>query len=278
MKRIFEITISMVFILLSILAYWYLFAIADRKAVFLYEHLGSEPFDQMTVGRYWMAGLILSGCLAMIYFFAKLLMRLIYKELQLNKLKILIFSSCILFPATCVIMMNGKHPVMPLDIALSSAIALIIGLALGLNYVDLLFKKTKTTLITTIYAAGIVPILILFRVIELPAKGILNEKTALLIFLSVLISGFLWLSLANRFTRKFRIHMKDTLTAGFFAAYVVLPMIHYLIATPKGYPYISSSDNFFPDSYLLRIVNWISVTAIVILADKLRKRSDADIN
>ena len=45
---------------LGLYGYW--FGIADRYAVFLYEHLGATPFDAVTRSRYWMAGLVAAVC------------------------------------------------------------------------------------------------------------------------------------------------------------------------------------------------------------------------
>ena len=51
--------------LLGLTYYW--FAVADRYAVFLYEHLGATPFDAVTGSRYWMAGLIANGFVLVLY-------------------------------------------------------------------------------------------------------------------------------------------------------------------------------------------------------------------
>ena len=47
--------------------FYYWFAIADRYAVFLYDHLGATPFDAITSSRYWMAGLVASGAVMVAY-------------------------------------------------------------------------------------------------------------------------------------------------------------------------------------------------------------------
>ena len=47
--------------------FYYWFAVADRYAVFLYEHLGATPFDAATSSRYWMAGLVAAGAVMVIY-------------------------------------------------------------------------------------------------------------------------------------------------------------------------------------------------------------------
>ena len=46
-------------VVLGLFTYW--FAVADRHAVFLYDHLGASAFDRVTRSRYWMAGLVASS-------------------------------------------------------------------------------------------------------------------------------------------------------------------------------------------------------------------------
>ncbi len=52
--------------------FYYWFAVADRCAVLLYGHIaagirGAQPFDEMTRGRYWMAGLVAAGAVTVLY-------------------------------------------------------------------------------------------------------------------------------------------------------------------------------------------------------------------
>ncbi len=50
---------------LGIFYYWY--AVADRYAIFLYNHMGATPFDSFTRGRYWMTGLVAAGAVLVLY-------------------------------------------------------------------------------------------------------------------------------------------------------------------------------------------------------------------
>ncbi len=47
--------------------FYYGFGVADRYAVFLYDHLGAGPFHGRTVNRYWMSGLVASGAELVLY-------------------------------------------------------------------------------------------------------------------------------------------------------------------------------------------------------------------
>lgn len=51
--------------MLALYAYW--FGFANRYSVFLYEHLNATPFDEVTRSRYWMAGLVASGLVLILY-------------------------------------------------------------------------------------------------------------------------------------------------------------------------------------------------------------------
>ena len=55
---------------LDILYHW--FAVVDQYVIFLYGHSApgiplAQPFDAMTRSRYWMAGLVASGAVMVIY-------------------------------------------------------------------------------------------------------------------------------------------------------------------------------------------------------------------
>lgn len=38
--------------ILTLIYKW--FALDDRYAIFLYDHMQAQPFDDVTIGRYWM--------------------------------------------------------------------------------------------------------------------------------------------------------------------------------------------------------------------------------
>ena len=47
--------------------FYFWFAVADRYAIFFYDHLGAGPFDPITVSRYLMAGPVAGGFVLVIY-------------------------------------------------------------------------------------------------------------------------------------------------------------------------------------------------------------------
>lgn len=76
---------SVLVTVISLGIYFYLFGYADRKIVFLYEHLGLAPFDSATTGRYWMTGLVLSGFLTIFYLLIQLILKFAIKSEMLKR-------------------------------------------------------------------------------------------------------------------------------------------------------------------------------------------------
>lgn len=63
--------LAVVAVMLALFSYW--FALADRYTIFLYRHdMGpwvpdTSPFSRVTSSRYWMAGLVASGAVLVLY-------------------------------------------------------------------------------------------------------------------------------------------------------------------------------------------------------------------
>ncbi len=263
-----EIIISILITIISLGVYLYLFDYADRRIVFLYEHIGLKPFDRMTTGRYWMTGFVLSGFLTFLYLIAQLISRFIIKMEKIYWVTIIKLSWIPLILGIVIITMTLGEPKMTLSIAISSATALMIGFSVADDLI-MNFKSTITYLITGL---GLVPFLVLFRALELPGKGILTLNISILVVVISIVCGFLWLLIANRLFIKHKAPLIKVIKGILAISYLGLPVFHYLIATPKGIPYITSSDNFFADNIVLRITNWILLILIVVLGDKLTKR------
>jgi len=267
-----EIFISVLITVIALAAYMYLFVYADRKIVFLYEHLGFKPFDKITIGRYWMAGLVLSGFLSIMYLISQLLLKFVIKADLMSCRRMVKYIAIPLMTGVVGIIMALGEPKLPFFVAVSSAFALIFGMAVVFCVADDFVKDARQTIIYLISGVGLVPFLILFRVLELPGKGMLTMDFSVWIVILSMIVGFIWLLISYRIFRQDRPKMINVLKGILAIGYVGLPLLHYFIATPEGIPYITSSDNFFADNILLRIVNWILLIVIVFLAEKLTGR------
>ncbi|MFH1119126.1 MAG: hypothetical protein V1775_04835 [Bacteroidota bacterium] len=264
--------LSALILLISMGVYIYLFGFADRNIVFLYGHMGLTPFDSMTAGRYWMAGFVLSGFLTLLYLIVRLAIRAVFRALDILWVAVVKYLWLPIFTGVVVIMMTSGTPRLPFSIAISSALALLTGIMTGFSVADDLISDFRSGLAYMVTALGLVPFLLLFRVLELPEKGIVETNVSIMIAILTLVAGFVWLLVSFRVFRQQRPDPVSVIKGALASGYVGLPVVHYLLATPPGIPYITSSDNFFADNMLLRVTNWLLLILIVLLADKLTKR------
>jgi len=266
------LNLSVLILLISLAVYLYLFGFADRKIVFLYGHLGLTPFDGMTAGRYWMAGLVLSGYLTLFYLAVRLALRAVNGDTDISWVAVMKTLWLPLVTGIIIIMMASGTPRMPFATAIGSALAMLAGIVIGFGVVDDLISDFRSGLVCLVSGLGPVPFLLLFRVLELPQKGIVETNVSVLVAVITLIAAFAWLLVSFRIFRKRRPAPLSIIRGTLAAGYLGLPVVHHLFATPPGIPYITSSDNFFADNLLLRLTNWILLVLMVFLADKLTKR------
>ena len=219
-----------------------------------------------------MTGLVLSGFLTILYLIAQLILRFIIKSEKISWKIIIEFSMTPLIIGVVLIIMTLGEPKLTFPIAISSAMALIIGITIGFSVVDDLIKDYNSTFIYLIFGIGLVPFLVLFRALELPGKGILTMNISVLVVAISIASGISWLLIFYRIFKKNRPELTNVIKGTLAIGYIGLPLLHYLVATPKGIPYITSSDNFFADNMILRITNWIILILMIFLVDKLTKR------
>jgi len=267
-----EIIFAILFTIITLGLYFYLFGYADRKVVFLYEHLGLTPFDKLTVGRYWMAGFVISGFLTILYLITCLIIMVFIKSEKISLKKIVPIG---LFPTiigVVIIVLTVGEPKLTFPIAISTAFSFTIGIAIGFSFIDDLIIDFLSTFIYMVFSIGLVPILILFRVIELPEKGILSVNIAILIIVISILGGFGWLLIFYRLFKLNRPKFINVIKGTLLIGYLGIPLLHYLFATPKGIPYITSAENFFAENMILRLSNWILLILILIFADKLTKK------
>lgn len=258
-----ELYVSLIILILSTFSYLYLYVYADRKKVFLYEHLGLKPFDNITIGRYWMCGLVISSIFSIIFFVLQFIITKFKKTDILCWSKIIIYSSIPLFVVIVVTISLIGEPKISFFIAFSSFIALVFGMCIGFYIATQLITNFQKTILHLLISVGFVPFLILFRVIELPQKGILSVDYSITIILFSIVFSFFWFMIINFLFKKHSFSYIDIIIGVLFFGYLCLPLIHYIFATPKGIPYITSSDNFFPDNFLLKLLNWLFLLILV---------------
>lgn len=266
-----EIIIAILIILISLGVYTYLFIYADRKVVFLYSHLGSTPFDACTSGRYWMTGFVLSGFLTIFYLIIKLIIKLLSAKDHPRWKTIVKISFLPLLLGILIITMDVGEPKLTFSLSISSAATLIIGLIIGFSIVDDLLNHFKSTKNYLIAGLGLVPFLMLFRTLELPDKGILSWGTSITLTIISIVGGLLWLSFARLLTENDKSPLIKVLTGTLAITYLGFPVLHYLVATPEGIPYITASGNIFAEGMVLRITTWILLILLAFIGEKLSK-------
>ena len=266
-------------LLLGMFTYW--FGVADRYAVFLYEHLGATPFDAVTRGRYWMAGLIATGIVLVLY----VSLNWFLGQMAAHRGRpycppawLSVWALCVL-PLVIgipLITMTLNEPTLPLGLAVACLISTLAGLALALLPGRLAATKPMELVWLAVDGAGLVPILLLLKVIELPATGLrlpFPPEFVPLFAVGIVAAGVIWLgvmTLFRRWRRRPAPGAVELLLAGFSLSYLLMPLIHYLLATPSEYRYISAASNFFAASIVVQIVTFGVATALAIGAAQVR--------
>lgn len=245
-------------LILGLFYYW--FAVANRYVIFLYGHLGATPFDEMTRGRYWMAGLVASGIVMGIYATANVVLGRIadlthrgYSPPSWWQ----VWAVCAVPLATgiFIITMTLNQPTLPFPLATACVASTLIGLALALAPSSLAARRPAALLWLSLDGLGLVPILMLLRAVELPGKGLASPLVAYSVALGSIFVGLIWLAIMTGL-RAWRGKSPPSAWAIFIAglclSYLLLPLIHYLLATPR-YHYITASSNLFASSVSLQL-------------------------
>lgn len=237
-------------LVLALFYYW--FGVADRYAIFLYDHLGAGPFDPRTVSRYWMSGLVASGAALVVYTYGNWLWGRIQgirgrRYGPPDGWRVWLLSLPLIVPGVLWITTHLNWPVLPLPLAAACAAVAAGGLFLALLPAQMATAHPGQFLWLTGAGVGLVPALLLLRVVErLPRGGnaVLHARVAVL----ATLLGALWtLALAGVYARRRGAawRLPHLLLSGLCLSYLLLPLAHYLLFTPPGFHYISVADNFF---------------------------------
>ena len=241
-------------ILLGLFYYW--FALADRYAVFLYEHLGATPFDRVTRSRYWMSGLVACGVVMVLYVSANwVLGRLAVRRGDHHTppewWRVWALCAGPLLLAIPLITMTQNQPTLPLSLALACVLATLAGLALALMPGQWAAQRPVDLAWLAWDGAGLVPVLQLLWALELPSRGVTSRPVALAASLGGLLFSAIWLLGVSWLRSRRRRPAPSAISfylAGLCLAYLFMPLLHHLAATPPGYRYITIAGNFIAHS------------------------------
>ncbi|MFO7697743.1 MAG: hypothetical protein R6X16_11405 [Anaerolineae bacterium] len=264
--------------LLTPLAWW--FGWANRYVVFLYTHLGAEPFDAVTRSRYWMSGLVASGLVLLYWTLRCWLGGLVARwrhtpweppeAWQVWRVWALPTALGVLAITTTL-----GAPVLPLSLALGCAAVAVLGLVLALAPGRMAAARPGALLWLSADGAGLVPPLVLLRVVSPELRARLGVQTACVVAVGSLLGASLWFAALGGmrgWRRRTATEPVALLAAGLAEAYLLLPLAHYVLSDPGGPYYISTASNFFPDNLWHQPVVVAATGAVVWLACAWRRR------
>lgn len=269
----------------ALLVYW--FGIADRYAVFLYDHLGAGPFDRVTTSRYWMAGLVAGGLVTCLHTPFQALLGWVTRRRgsagrggapAVTPDPPRIWALCaaplvVLIPA---VTMTVNAPTLSLGQALGVTASVLAALALALAPTRWAAERPVDLVWLAADGLGLVPVLLLLRALEMPAQGLLAMPLAAAIAVGAMVASVSWLALMTllrAWRRRPRHGAASILLAGLTISYLLLPLAHHLLATPPGYRYITTASNFIPDNPLLLAASWASAAILATVAARWPRHS-----
>ncbi len=243
--------------ILALFYYW--FGVADRYATFLYAHLGATPFDEITVSRYWMSGLVADGAVMMLYALVCCVLSRLSSMFRVPEWwRVWLACALPLGVGIPLITMSVNTPTLPFVLAVVCVFVALIGLAFALMPASLAVRQPSDLVWHALDGFGLMPTLIMFRAIELPGKGLAPSPAILYLaaFGSVIFSG-VWLAalglLRARLNAPIR-HAAAIFISGLCWSYLLLPLTHHLFSTPAPYKYITASANFFASNFGVQLL------------------------
>jgi len=257
--------------------FYYWFVAVDRFVVFLYGHLGATPFDPQTASRYWMAGLVASGAVMVLYTAVSLIAGLVSRHSYAPPLwwQLWLLSALPLAIVIPAIVMRLNTPTLPLKTAVFTTIATIVSLAIAFMPARMAAQSPIQFAWLAAAGMGLIPSLLLLRAVELPSKGLIAAPIAYSVAIISTIAGAMWMLLiawlyAKKYKASWQVH--TLFIAGLCWSYLLLPLVHHLLFTPRAYRYISSSSNFFAEHLILQATTAVVAIFICIGATSIQRK------
>lgn len=265
-RRAAPAAIVITLFILGLFYYWY--AVADRYVIFLYGHTtvgitNAQPFDEVTSSRYWMAGLVASGAVMVLYIAANGLWGRVAAWLKRPFVpaewwRVWTLCAAPLSGGIPAITMTVNWPTLPAALALQGVVATLAGLAVALLPGRWAAERPADLAWLAADGLGLMPVLLMLHVVELPARGIsLSQTTAWLVSGGSVLFGLFWLvamTLLRRWRRKEMPGASALFLSGIAQSYVLLPLVHHLLGTPPAYRYLSTASNFFAFNFGLQLL------------------------
>jgi len=260
----------------GLMTYW--FGFADRYAVFLYQHLGATPFDAATRSRYWMSGLVACGFTLVISNGLAWIAGRLWRTLTLPAWwRIWVASAIPLGMYLPLLTMNVNHPTLPPGLAALTTLAALAGLALALAPTGLALRQPTRVAWMALDGLALLPWLLLGYALERTAYG-LNIPVWLAYAtmggsLVVSAAGLAVLAILPWRRTQQPESWLTILLAGGASAYLIMPAVHHVLATPPGYKYISTASNFLAFSPWVQVAVWLTAGGLALGASRLQRRA-----
>ena len=198
--------------LLILTLFYYWFRVADRYDIFLYGHTArgiptAQPFDELTSSRYWMAGMVASGIVMLLYATAywvasRLSVRRGRQITPPAWWRVWLLCLPVLLLGIPLITMTVNSPTLPLPLALACLAATLASLALALMPAEMAARRPLDLVWLVLDGAGLMPCLLLIHAVELPGRGLSISQPAALIFaIGGILASAIWLALMTGLRR-----------------------------------------------------------------------------
>jgi hypothetical protein len=266
-------------LVLGLFTYW--FAIADRYFVFLYYHnMGprypdTSPFSEVTSSRYWMAGLVASGAVMVLYTAVCWLLGRLAKSYRPPPWGwVWLVAAGPLLIGLPAITMTVNQPTLPFLNAVQVTLVALTGLALALLPGRMAAERPVALVWLGFDGLALMLVLLFTPAFEEVPYWLANGRVW---YLRMLVFGFVasgvlllamtglqvWLHAAVPIAT-------EVFVAGLNVAYLLLPLLHHVGFT-DGYYYITDQDNFFARDGWLQLATWLLAAVIAWGVTRLRR-------
>jgi hypothetical protein len=172
------------------------------------------------------------------------------------------------------ITMTVNEPTLPLTDAVACVGATLVGLAFALMPGAAAAERPVDLAWIALYGAGLMPALLLVRALELPAQGLISPAVAWGVAVGGTLAGGAWLMLVagmEAWRGRSSPPTGAIFVAGLCVSYLLMPVVHHVVATPPGYRYITTSSNFFADHVGLQVLAMVVAALLAAWVPRVRR-------
>jgi len=252
-------------LVLGLFYYW--FAVADRYFIFLYYHnMGpvvpdTSPFSPITSSRHWMAGLVTSGAILVLYAAVNwLLGRLSADYHPPVWWRVWVLSAAPLMIGIPAITRTVNHPTLPLADATQATLAALAGLGLALLPGAMAARRPGELFWLALDGGGLMLMLVAVVGVQNVPRWLASGGIWWIgMLVAAVVVAVAWLLVVTGLRTFFWTPVPGAailFLAGLCVAYVLMPLVHHVLGT-DGLFYITNSSNFFADNVGLQLAVWL---------------------